>query len=52
MVDLCWFLQKWCNISGPFSPEYPCRSAENKAELVIKQENCFFTQRSDRDVSN
>ena len=42
-----------CIISDPFSPKRPCRSAENKAELVIKQGKnvcLFFTQRSDRDV--
>ena len=44
IMDLCCFLQKRSNISGPFSPECPCRSAENKAELVIKQEKMFLNR--------
>ena len=38
--------------SGLFNPDCPCRSAKNKAKLVIKQKNLIFIQSLERDMSN
>ena len=38
--------------SGLFNPDCPCRSAKNKAKLVIKPQNLIFIQRLGRDMSN
>ena len=52
MMKLCLVQEKRCHNSGLFSPYSLCRSAENKAKLVIKQEKMIFTQGSGLDLSN